>query len=219
MGIEIDLMRAYPRTSRDVNRRGNEKTEEDRRIARKFSEEFFDGGRRTGYGGFHYHPRFWQPVIPAFQKHFGLSGSDTVLDVGCAKGFMIYDFMQMIPGIAAKGLDISQYAISNCIEDVRDHVQVGDVRALPYDDNSFDLIISITTLHNCDRDGCIEGLREIERVSRGRSFITVDAYQNDEEQMAAEAWNLTAKTILHVSEWKRVFSEAGYTGDYYWFIP
>ena len=34
-----------------------------------------------------------------------------------------------------------------------------------------------------------------------------------------EAWNLTAKTVMHVDEWKSFFAEVGYTGDYYWFIP
>jgi len=219
MGVEIDLMKNYPRTKRDINQRGEEKTEQDRRIAREFEQDFFDGDRRNGYGGFYYNPRFWQPVIPTFIKHFDLSARNSILDIGCAKGFMIHDFAEMIPGITVKGIDISQYAITNCIDDMKENVQVADARELPFGDNSFDLSISITTVHNFDRDDCIKAIKEIERVSRGKSFITVDAYRNDEEKKAMYAWNLTAKTILHVSEWKDLFSEAGYTGDYYWFMP
>lgn len=219
MGIEIDLLAYYPKTKRNVKERGAEKTEEDRRIARQFGKEFFDGERKHGYGGFNYSPRFWQPVIPAFQKHFNLSSKSRVLDVGCAKGFMLHDLVEFIPGIHVQGVDVSKYAIANAIEDMRPFVQVADARRLPYKDNSFDVVISINTVHNLDREGCAQALREVERVSRGKSFITVDAYRNNEEHVLMEAWNLTAKTMMHVNEWKEFFDAIGYTGDYYWFIP
>ncbi len=195
------------------------KTEEDRATARKFGKEFFDGDRRHGYGGYYYHPRFWQPVIPSFQKHFGLTSSSSVLDVGCGKGFMLYDMAELIPDITVKGLDISEYAIENAIEDMKPHVQVADAENLPFEDNSFDVVISINTVHNLEQEECAQALREIERVSRGKSFITVDAYRNDEEKELMYAWNLTAKTIMHRDEWKAFFKQVGYTGDYYWFIP
>jgi SAM-dependent methyltransferase len=216
---EIDLMKNYPRSIRDIKQRGAEKTKEDRSIARQFGKKFFDGDRKNGYGGFFYNPRFWQPVIPTFQEYFGLTKDSSVLDVGCAKGFMLHDMKELIPGISVQGVDISQYAIDNSVESIKEHVQVGDARKLPYEDNLFDVVISVTTVHNFDREECIQSLQEIERVSRGKSFITVDAYRNNEEKEAMYAWNLTAKTILHVEEWKELFIEAGYTGDYFWFMP
>ena len=212
-------MKNYPRANRDISKRGNEKTEEDRRIAREFGKEFFDGDRKNGYGGFNYNSKYWEPVIPTFQKHFNLSSKDSILDVGCAKGFMLHDFSKLIPGIELKGIDISQYAIENCIEDMRDNLDVADARDLPFKDNSFDLVISITSVHNFNEEECIQAIREIERVSKGKSFLTVDAYRNDIEKEAMLAWNLTAKTILHVNKWKRLFKDAAYTGDYYWFTP
>lgn len=217
--MEIDLLIKYPKTKRNVKERGETKTEEDRAIARKFGKEFFDGDRKNGYGGFAYHPRFWQPVIPTFQKHYGLTSQSKVLDVGCAKGFMIHDFVAMIPEIYVKGVDVSTYAIEHAIESMKEHVSVADARALPFENNSFDLVISINTIHNLGKDDLIKALQEIERVSRKNSFITVDAYRNEEEKELMYAWNLTAKTILSVEEWKELFAEAGYTGDYYWFIP
>ena len=219
MGQEIDLLKNYPKTKRDLTQRGNEKTEEDRAIARQFGEAFFDGDRRHGYGGFSYNARFWQPVVPTFQEHFGLTGSSSLLDVGCAKGFMLHDLMTLIPGITVRGIDLSDYAIENSIESVRDFVSVADARKLPFEDNSFDVVISVNTVHNLEKEDCGKALQEIERVSRGKSFITVDAYRTDEEYERMQAWNLTAKTILHVDEWKAFFKEIGYTGDYYWFIP
>jgi SAM-dependent methyltransferase len=203
MGIEIDLLADYPRTKRDVADRGANKTEADRAIARRFDREFFDGDRRTGYGGFRYSPRFWQPTVPAFQRHFNLTSGSSVLDVGCAKGFMLHDFAELIPGITVKGIDVSAYAIENAIESMKPHVAVADARRLPFPDKSFD----------------VTALREIERVQRAGAFITVDAYRNDAEKERMDAWNLTAKTILSVDEWKKLFADVGYTGDYHWFMP
>lgn len=219
LGNEIDLLREYPKAKRNVKERGATKTDEDRAIARKFGKEFFDGDRKNGYGGFSYHPRFWQPVIPAFQKQYNLNKESKVLDVGCAKGFMLYDFMQMIPGIQMQGIDISNYAIEQGKEEVRHLIHVANATNLPFEDDSFDLVISINTIHNLEKNDLIQALKEIERVSRKNSFITVDAYRNEEEKELMYAWNLTAKTILHVDQWKTLFKEAGYSGDFYWFMP
>lgn len=219
MGKEIDLMANYPRSKRDVDGRGEAKTEADRALAREFGKAFFDGERSHGYGGFQYHPRFWQPVIPTFQQHFGLTDQSSVLDVGCAKGFMLYDLQQLIPGITVAGIDISEYAINNAKPEVRQWLQVANALSLPYEDNSFDVVISITTLHNLEKDDLAIALQEVERVQRNGSFITVDAYRNEDEKARMEAWNLTAKTMMHVDEWKAFFRDVGYTGDYYWFIP
>lgn len=219
MGREIDLLINYPKTKRNVKERGASKTEEDRAIARKFEKDFFDGDRKHGYGGFSYQSRFWQPVIPTFQKHFGITSKSSVLDVGCGKGFMIHDLSALIPGITVKGVDISEYGIANTIDDMKQYVQVANAKKLPFPDKSFDVVISINTIHNLIREECGQALREIERVGRGKSFITVDAYRNDEEKELMYAWNLTAKTIMHVDEWIEFFKEVGYTGDYFWFVP
>ena len=219
MGKEIDLLANYPKTKRNLEERLASKSEADREIARQFGRDFFDGDRNHGYGGFNYMSRFWQPVIPTFQDYWKLNAKSSLLDVGCAKGFMLHDLAELIPGITVKGVDISQYAIENAIDDVKPHVQVANATKLPFADNSFDVVISINTVHNLEREECGKALQEIERVSRGHSFITVDAYRNDEEKERMYAWNLTAKTIFSVVEWIAFFSEVGYTGDYYWFIP
>jgi SAM-dependent methyltransferase len=216
---EIDLLSNYPKATRDLTKRLETKSDENREIARQFGEGFFDGTRDTGYGGFDYNSRFWGPVIPSFQSHFNLSSESSVLDVGCAKGFMLVDLKNQIPGISLRGIDISEYAIQNAHPDVANIVTVGSCDQLPFPDNSFDVVISITTIHNLDFSGCIKSLKEIERVSKKYSFVTVDAYRNEEEKARMEAWNLTAKTILHVDEWRNMFKEAGYSGDYFWFIP
>lgn len=219
MGQEVNLLKNYPQPKRNVSERGATKSEADREIARKFGKEFFDGDRKTGYGGFSYNPKFWELVIPDFKKYFNLSEKSSLLDVGCAKGFMVYDLMRLIPGINAHGIDISEYAINNSLESVKEFIQVANANDLPFDDNSFDVVISINTVHNLDIDGCAKSLQEIERVAKMGAFITVDAYKNEDEKERMFAWNLTGKTIMSTSEWVNFFDEVGYTGDYYWFIP
>jgi SAM-dependent methyltransferase len=219
MGKEIDLMINYPKAKRNVEERGASKSEEDRALARKFGKDFFDGDRKNGYGGFNYMPRFWQPVIPTFQEYWNLNSKSSLLDVGCAKGFMLYDLTLLIPNITVSGIDISEYAIENAVEEIKPFVSVANATSLPYEDNSFDVVISINTVHNLEREECAKALQEIERVSRGKSFITVDAYRNEEEKRRMFDWNLTAKTIMSVEEWEMFFNEIGFTGDYYWFIP
>lgn len=219
MGIEIDLLVNYPKAKRNLDERAASKTEEDRAIARQFGKDFFDGDRRHGYGGFNYMPRFWQPVVPTLKEHFALDAGSSLLDVGCAKGFMLHDLAELIPGITVAGIDVSAYAIEHAIEDMKPFVQVADARELPFPDKSFDVVISINTIHNLERADLAQALREIERVARRGAFVTVDAYRDEDERQRMMAWNLTAKTIMHVDEWVAFFDECGYTGDYFWFIP
>jgi SAM-dependent methyltransferase len=219
MGIEIDLLSKYPKVKRDLRARLETKSEEARAIGRRFDFDYFDGDRNHGYGGFTYQERFWKPVVPDLVSHFELSNKSRVLDVGCAKGFFLHDLKDALPGIEIHGVDISKYAIENAIETVRKNVRVGDARQLEFADDSFDFVMSINTIHNLNREDCAQALREIQRVSGGRAFITVDAYRNELEKERMEAWNLTALTMMSVDEWKAFFAEVGYDGHYYWFIP
>ena len=219
MGKEIDLLENYPKAKRNLEERLAAKSELDRAVAREFGREFFDGNRNQGYGGFNYSPKFWEPVIPTFQKHWELSEKNSVLDVGCAKGFMMYDMARLIPGISVKGIDISEYAIDNAMQSMKPHLQVANATKLPFQDRSFDFVISINTVHNLELEECKRAIIEIQRVSSKGAFITVDAYRNVEEKERMYAWNLTAKTIMSVDEWVNLFKEIGYQGDYFWFIP
>lgn len=215
---EVNLMDQYPRSKRPIDERAKLVTEEHRRIARLYGEEYFDGDRLYGYGGYSYHPRFWQATVRRFRDYFQLAEDARVLDVGCGKGFMLHDFKELMPNLTITGIDISEYAIKNAIETVKPFLRVGNAKELPYEDNSFDLVTAITTVHNLPMEECKQSLREIQRVSRKNAFITVDAWRNEKEAESMEKWNLTALTYMHVNDWKKLFEEVGYKGDYYWFI-
>ena len=216
---EINLLKKYPKTKRDLSKRGNEKTEEDRIIARRFDKEFFDGDRKNGYGGYYYNSKFWTEVVKDLNNFYKLKSGSKILDIGCGKGFMLFDFMKLNPNFVLEGIDISDYAITNAIPEVKKFLKVGDAKSLPYEDNSFDLVISINTTHNLEINQCKKALSEMERVSRKDKYLIVDAYSNEIEKDRIFAWNLTAKTILSTNEWISLFEEVGYTGHYYWFEP
>jgi len=215
---EINLMDQYPRSKRPIEERAKLITEEHRTIARQFGKKFFDGDRLYGYGGYYYNARFWQATVRRFRDYYQLPEDASVLDVGCGKGFMLHDFKELMPNITVAGIDISEYAYEQAIETIKPFLRVGNAKELPYDDKSFDLVISITTIHNLLLEECKQSLREIQRVTRQHAFITVDAWHTEEERRHMEQWNLTALTYMHVNDWKKLFEEVGYTGDYYWFI-
>ncbi len=218
MGEEINLLSLYPRSKRLIDERGKLVTEEHRKIARQFGKEFFDGDRLCGYGGYYYHPRFWTDTIKLFKDHYQLADNATVLDVGCAKGFMMHDFKCLMPNMTIAGVDVSYYTYENALEDMKPFIKVGNAKELAYPDKSFDLVISINTIHNLPLEECKQALREIQRVARAHAFITVDAWRTEEEKERMLKWNLTALTYMHVDDWKKLFAVVGYTGDFYWFI-
>mgnify|MGYP001619685170 CR=1 FL=1 len=215
---EVNLLDLYPNLNRDVEWRFKNLTNEQREMARQFDREFFDGDRLWGYGGYVYDGRFIKVVL-RFKDYYGLTSGSSVLDVGCAKGFMLYDFMNIILGIKVAGIDISSYALSKAPIAVKPFLKLGNAKDLPFADHSFDLIISINTVHNLELEECKKAIAEIERVKKKHAFLVLDSYRNAREEDRMRKWNITGKTILSVDEWIGLFNEVGYTGDYYWFIP
>jgi len=183
----------------------------------KFGLEYFDGPREQGYGGYYYDGR-WIPVAEGIVARFGLKPGDRIIDIGCAKGFLVKDLMGVCPGIQAFGLDISEYALINCEPEVIGRLHHGSSDRLPFPDNSFNAAVSINTVHNLDRDGVIRSLREMQRVAGDKCFVQVDSYRTQKERDMFLNWVLTAKFHDWPDGWIRVFEEAGYRGDYYWTI-
>jgi len=209
----LDLMYKYPKEANRLSKRNNP-SESDKLIAKKFGQEFFDGDRKYGYGGFSYNPKYWTETVKLFIERYNLNESSSILDVGCGKGFMLVDFLKAIPSLKVAGVDISNYAIENSHELVRNQLKVSNCLNLPFADKSFDLVISINTIHNLDMQGCIKSIQEIERVKKKYSYIVVDGWNTLEEEQELKSWVLTAVTILQTSGWEKLFKKAGYTGDY-----
>jgi ubiquinone/menaquinone biosynthesis C-methylase UbiE len=217
MRKEVNLLDTQPKTARDYDKRAREKTSDVICIAKQFGKEFFDGERKYGYGGYKYDGR-WKSVVKRMKDYYNLPVNSSILDIGCGKGFMLHDFKELMPNCTVAGIDISTYAIENAMSSVKPFLKVASAEALPYPDKSFDLVISINSIHNLPLERLKIALREIERVCRGHSYITVDAWRNEQERENLFKWVLTAETMMHVDAWKKLFEEVGYTGDYWWFI-
>jgi len=213
---EVNLLDRYPRAKRNIAAR-EAAVPSQREIAKRFGREYFDGDRGQGYGGYRYDGR-WVPIAERMRDFYGLAAGDLVLDVGCAKGFLLHDFRAVIPGVHVAGLDLSTYAVERAMDDVRPFVLVGSADRLPFADKSFDLVVSINTVHNLERDRCVLAISEMERVSRRFKYLQVDSYRSEQERENFERWQLTAVTYYDPAGWRRVFEQAGYTGDYYWTI-
>lgn len=217
MGLEINFLNTHPATKRDYDQRAREKSAEIITIAKQFGKEFFDGDRKCGYGGYRYDGR-WKAVAQKMKDYYRLAEDCSILDIGCAKSFLLHDFKELMPNCTVAGIDVSEYAIENAMPSVKPYLKVVSAETLPYTDKSFDLVISINSIHNLSPEPLKAALKEVERVSRGHSYITVDAWRNEEERENLYKWVLTAETMMHVDDWKKLFDEVGYTGDYWWFI-
>jgi ubiquinone/menaquinone biosynthesis C-methylase UbiE len=214
---EVNLLRSLPVTVRDVAARGKSKTPERIAVAREFGERYFDGAREFGYGGYRYDGR-WIPVARDIVRHFNLKPGDRVLDVGCAKGFLVKDLLSVCPGLEVFGLDISEYAILHCEPETTGRLHLGSATHLPFPNKSFAAVISINTIHNLDAEDAVLALREVERLAPGRGFVQVDSYHTQAQKDSFMQWVLTARCHDYPAGWHRLFERAGYTGDWYWTI-
>lgn len=204
----------HKRTQRDYLGRVNEFPKaEAAKIAKQFSQDYWDGDRKFGYGGYRYDGR-WHAVAQAMAAHYDLKPSDKVLDVGCGKAFLLYEFTQAVPGLEIRGLDISEYAIEHAKEEAQPFLQVGNANNLPFDNHSFDLVYSITTLHNLHCFDLDRALREMERVGKQHKYLVVESYRNEEEKANLLYWQLTCESFYTPAEWEWWFQQTGYTGDH-----
>jgi len=211
---EVNLLDRYPRTTRPLAERHAAQSVA-RDIARRFGREYFDGDRTQGYGGYRYDGR-WVPIAARVGEHFRLEPGDTVLDVGCAKGFLLHDLRALIPRLRVIGVDISEYALTHAMADLRGRVIRATADSLPLGDASVDVVLAINVIHNLPRQRCITALREVQRVARRGAYVQVDSWLTSEQRDNLQRWVLTAETYDSPAGWRQMFQEAGYNGDYYW---
>ncbi len=183
-------------------------------LAKKFDHDYWDGDRRICYGGYRYIEGRWTPVAEAMIQHYDLKAGDKILDIGCGKGFQLVEFQKSLAGVELYGLDISKYAIEHSHEDVKPFLQVGNATHLPFEDNFFDFVFSINTLHCLHAYDLHVALKEMERVSKGKSYICVESYRSEEEKANLLYWQVSCEAFNTPKEWEWWFDLAGYTGDY-----
>ncbi len=183
-------------------------------LAKQWGFDYWDGDRKICYGGYRYMEGRWEKVARAMVDHYGIKTGDKILDVGCGKGFLLYDFTKVVHGIEIAGIDISEYAINNAKEEVKDRLVIGNATSLPYPDNYFDLVYSITTLHNLHCYDLDPALREMQRVGKNHIYLCVESYRNEEEKANLLYWQVTCEAFNTPEEWEWWFKQTGYLGDH-----
>jgi len=183
------------------------------KVARRFDYDYWDGDRKYGYGGYSYDGR-WRPVAEALAKHYQLKSGQRILDIGCGKAFLLYELTQVVPGLEVVGIDISSYAIEHAKEEVRPYLQVANATDLPFEDQSFDFVFSLTTLHNLYCHELDTALREMQRVSKGPKYLVVESYRNADEKVNLLYWQLTCESFYTPEEWEKRIQKTGYAGDH-----
>lgn len=180
--------------------------------AKNWGFDYWDGDRQYGYGGYKYDGR-WKSIAEDIAKHYGLKAGDKILDIGCGKGFLLYEFTQVVPGIEVTGIDISAYAIENAKEEIKDKLQVGNCTTLPFADNTFDFVYSINTFHNLSIDQLEQAIKEMERVGKKSKWCCIESYRDEKEKANLLYWQLTCESFHRPESWKWLFEKNGYQGD------
>lgn len=183
-------------------------------LSKLWGYDYWDGDRRICYGGYNYIEGRWEKVARALADHYGLKPGDKILDVGCGKGFLLYDFTKVVPDLEIYGIDVSEYAVGNAKTEIKNRLKVNNATSLPFQDNYFDLVISINTLHNLHNYDLDKALREIERVGKKNKYICVESYRNESEKVNLLYWQVTCETFCTPEEWNWWFKQTNYTGDY-----
>ncbi len=215
---EIDFMSSlHKSTKRNYLGRVNDKDFPKAKaadLAKKFDFDYWDGDRRINYGGYKYIPGRWDGVIHEMINFYRLDSKSKILDIGCGKGFLLYDFKKILPECKVYGIDISKYAIENSKPEIKSNLKVGNSSELPWSNNYFDLVISINTFHNLYCYELEKSLREMERVGKENKYICVESYRNEEEKTNLLYWQVTCESFCTPEEWKWWFRHTKYTGDY-----
>jgi len=204
----------HKKTTRDYIGRMNDDKIECMKIAKRYDKDYWDGDRRYGFGGYKYIPGRWEPIAKKLIEMYKLTNDSKILDVGSGKGFLLYEIKKLLPNAELAGFDISEYAIQNAKEEIKDNLFIQKAQdTLKFDDNYFDLVISINSLHNLKIQDFYSAIREVERVGKNK-FVVVESYRNEQELFNLECWALTGECFFSVDEWEWIYNQFGYTGDY-----
>ncbi len=182
--------------------------------AKKYSKNYWDGDRKFGYGGYKYIPGRWTGVARKLIKNYNLKSGSKILDVGCGKGFLLFEMLKIIPDLKIHGFDISSYAIKKNFK--IKNLNVFKHKAenkFPYKNRTFDLVISINTLHNLKIFELEKAIKEINRVGK-KKYIAVESFKNEKQLFNLQCWALTCQTFFSNHEWIWLYKKLKYEGDY-----
>ena len=201
-------------TKRNYLERMNNQKVKCMQIAKKYTFEYWDGSRMYGYGGYRYIPKRWEKVAKKLIKNYQLDNYSKILDIGCGKGFLLFEIKKILPKIDIEGIDISKYGLKNSKKEIKKFLFKKDIKKkLKYRNKEFDLVLSINTLHNLEINHLKKAITEIQRVGK-KKYICTESYRNNQELFNLQCWALTCESFFSKKEWIWLLKEFGYNGDY-----
>lgn len=211
---EFDLLSDYPEPKKKRLVSKNYRTIKNRIIASYRDKNLFDGDRKFGYGGFKYDGR-WIKIAKKICKRYNLSNSSSILQLGCEKGYLLHDIKTIYPNIKIFGIEQSKYAIAKSMKSVKKNITFGPYTKLNFKKNKFDFVLAIGVIYSLNLTDAISSLKEIIRVSKGKSFINLSSYSNNNDYWLFKHWTLLGSTLLKEKEWIEVLKHVNYQGDFY----
>ena len=184
------------------------------RIAKQYESDYWDGDRRFGYGGYNYIPGKWKPVAEELIKFYKLTNQSSVLDIGCGKAYLLYEMKLLLPDLKVVGFDISEHGLGEAKKEIREFLFIHKAQEkYPFEDNEFDLVLSLGCFHNLRIFELQTALSEMERVGT-HGYIMLESYRNEQEIFNLQCWALTCESFFDYDEWPWLYQHFGYTGDY-----
>ena len=208
------IQKLHTSSKRDYLKRMNDNKAKCMNVGQKFDKEYWDGDKKYGYGGYQYIKDRWKPVAHKIIKKYNLKNNSCILDIGCGKGYLLYEIKKILPNIKFFGIDVSKYAKKNAHKEVAKNIKILNASSrYPFKKKYFDLVISMNTLHNLEINDLKESLNEISRVGK-KSYIVVESFRNNIELFNLQCWALTANAFFSKNEWVWLLKKFKYKGDY-----
>ena len=179
-------------------------------ITHMFDEKYFEDGVRNRVSA--YENYRWMPERSIREASSIINNIkfDTVLDYGCAKGFMVYALRLL--GKEAYGADVSQYAVKNCHPNVKDYLQV--IENTEQLTGGWDLIIAKDVLEHIPKDLIPSVLSELRRRCK-TIFIAVPL--GDGIRYRIREYEMDITHIVREPEewWLKTIVDAGFKIKYF----
>ena len=175
---------------------------------------YFDGPRTLGYGGYVSSKDYWSDITKEFINTFNLNASNSIIDIGCAKGYLVEEFTKN--GFEeCYGIDISDYAIEKAPSIIKEKVIKASILHIPFPDKYFDFAFCIDLLQELPEEIIPAAIREIKRVSK-KSLLVIPVLKNSSDSSKEEffSWSITALTAKKREGWEEIFQKNYYQSYY-----
>lgn len=180
---------------------------------KKFGKNYFDNKNiKIGYGNYIYDGRFKTPVKKII-KFFKLKKNSKILEVGCAKGFLIYEFYKNKMDVF--GVDISKYALSKCINTIKNKIYLSNLSEnLTFKQFSFDFIICKEVIPHLKKTEIKRLIKNLNLLSINvkKIYLIIQVPRSNKYKKNFVNWDITHRTIMTKNNWIKFLKNNNFKG-------